>query len=233
MTLRITFLTVIATAGLAMAQSTRSAPDASPETTLFQGILLDVRKLVSAQQYEEALVRLKDAENIKPGSPIVMNARGNIYTSMKEYGRARECFKQAEILNPSSFEPRFNLTELDYVQGNYEAAAASFTKLLGAYPDLQASIRSLVHFKIIVCHLKLKKDTEAEDLVKRYAFAEESPASYFTKMAFAVHNGENAAAGALLTKAQKAFGNATIAPYLDALVEAHWVTLKRSAETKK
>jgi Tfp pilus assembly protein PilF len=233
MTRRVAFITLMAAAALAMAQSAPPVPDSSPETKLFQGVLLDVRRLASAQQYDQALVRLRDAENIKPGSPIVLNARGNIYTNMRAYEKARECYKQAETLNPGSFEPRLNLTELDYVQGNYEAAASSFTKLLAAYPDLQASVRALVQFKIVVCQLKLKKDAEAEELVKRFAFAEESPASYFTRMAFAVHNGDNAGAGALFTKSEKAFGSATIAPYLDAMVEAHWITLKRSGEGKK
>jgi Flp pilus assembly protein TadD len=231
MTLRATLLLLFMAANSAVAQT--AAPATSTENSLFQNVLLDVRKLASAHQYDEALARLNDAENIKPGSPIVQNARGSIYTSMKDYGKARECFKQAEKLSPGTFEPRFNLTELDYVQGNYEAAAASFTKLLAAYSNLQPSIRSLVQFKIIACHLKLKKVTEAEDLVRRFAFAEESPASYFTKMAFAVHYGDNAGAGALLGKAQKAFGPGAIAPYLDAMVEARWVTLQRSGETKK
>ncbi len=231
MILRATLFTLLTAATLAVAQS--APPPPSTENSLFQNVLLDVRKLATAQQYDQALARLNDAERIKPGSPIVQNARGSIYTSMKDYGKARECFKQAERLSPGMFEARFNLTELDYVQGNYEAAAASFTKLLATYSDLQPSIRSLVQFKIIACHLKLKKITEAEDLVRRFAFAEESPASYFTKMAFAVHNGDNAGAGALLGKAQKAFGAGAIAPYLDAMVEAHWVTLKRSGETKK
>src|SRR5687767_427804 len=94
MILRATLFTLLTAATLAVVQS--APPATSTENSLFQNVLLDVRKLATEQQYDQALARLNDAERIKPGSPIVQNARGSIYTSMKDYGKARECFKQAE-----------------------------------------------------------------------------------------------------------------------------------------
>jgi Tfp pilus assembly protein PilF len=226
MTLRASFLTLLAVAGLATAQSTKPAPEPSAADQKFAAVLMDVRKLASAQKYEEALQKLRDAETLNPNSALVQNVRGSIYTSMKDYEKARECFKAAVALMPGSFEFRFNLTELDYVQGNYEAAAASFTSILAAYPDLQKTVRSLVQFKIVVCRIKLNQLAEAEELVKRFAFADDSLAGYFTKASFAAHKGDNASANGWLARAQKAFNPGEVAPYVDALVEAHWITMK-------
>jgi Tfp pilus assembly protein PilF len=233
MTLRALFLTLIAVAGLATAQSTKPPPNGSPEDTKFAAALTEVQKLISTQKYEDALRKIRDAEVLKPDSPIVQLARGSVYTSMKDYEKARQCFKAADALKPGSFEPRFNLTELDYVQGNYESAAASFTAILKSFPDLQKEIRSLVQFKIVVCRIKLNDIAEADELVKKFAFAEESPASYFTQASFAAQKGDNATANQCLTKAQKAFSPREIAPYVDALVEAHWITLRTVDRTKK
>jgi tetratricopeptide (TPR) repeat protein len=230
---RALLLMLIAVAGLVTAQSTKSAPEPSPQDKKFAEALMDVRKLASAQQYEEALEKLRGAEALKPDSPIIQNARGSIYTSMKDYEKARECFKAADALKPGAFESRFNLTELEYVQGNYEAAAASFTEILTTFPNLQKEIRSLVQFKIVVCEIKLNHIVQADQLVQRFAFADESLAGLFTKASFAANKGDNATANELLAKAQKAFNPGQIAPYVDALVEAHWITIRKAEGAKK
>lgn len=233
MTLRATFLTLLAVAGLATAQSTKPPPEPSPEDKKFSAALLDVRKLASEQKYEEALEKIREAEVLKPDSPIIQNARGSVYTSMKDYERARQCFKAADALKPGTFEARFNLTELEYVQGNYESAAASFAAILASFPSLQKEVRALVQFKIVVCRIKLNQIAEAEELVKKFAFAEDSLPSYFTQASFAAQKGDNATANGLLTKAQKAFNPGEIAPYVDALVEAHWITMRKADGSKK
>lgn len=233
MTLRAPFLTLLAVAGLATAQSTKPSPEPSPEDQKFSAVLMEVQKLISTRKYEEALQKIRDAEAIKPDSPVVQLARGSIYTSMKDYEKARQCFKAADSLKPGNFESRFNLTELDYVQGKYEAASASFTAMLASYPDVQKEIRSLIQFKIVVCRIKLKEIGEAEQLVKKFAFADDSPTSYFTQMAFAAQKGDNATANERLAKASKVFKPGDMAPYVDALVEAGWITLKTVDGTKK
>ena len=187
---------------------------------------MEVRKLTAQNDQQRALEKLVEAEALKPDNPIVFNARGSVYTSMKDYAKAREAFAKAEALNPNGFEPRFNLTELDFVQGNYEDAAASFTKLLDIHGNLPLQIRSLVQFKIVVCKLKVGKLAEAEELTKTYSFKDESPASYFTKATIALQKGEQATANEWLTKAQKTFKPVEIVPYVDALVEARWIALK-------
>jgi Tfp pilus assembly protein PilF len=220
---------LLCVAGLAKAQGTTQ----SPADQKFNEALLEVRKLAAAQQHQQALDKLAEAESIKPNNAVVHNARGSVYTSMKDYGKARESFAKAEALKPGAFESRFNLTELDYVQGNYEAAAASFTALLAAQAKLPLPIRSLVQFKVLVCKLKLGKVAEAEELVKSFDFKEGTPPSFFTKALHALQKGDQAAANEWLAKAQKTFKPGEIVPYLDALVEARLITLQGSGEAKK
>jgi tetratricopeptide (TPR) repeat protein len=233
MMLRLSFLVLWLAAGWATAQNAKPSAPVSPADKKLGELLMDVRKLTSQNQLQQALERLVEAEAIKPDSPVVFNARGSVYTSMKDYAKAREAFEKAEALNPTGFEPRFNLTELDYVQGHYEQAAESFTKLLDIHATLPVAVRSLVQFKILVCKMKVGKLTEAEELLKTYAFKDESPASYFSKASIALQKGDRATANDWLAKAQKTFKQIEIIPYVDALVEARWITLGSSPASKQ
>jgi tetratricopeptide (TPR) repeat protein len=228
MMLRLTLIVLLLAAGPATAQNAPPAPPAPTADKKFMDLLMEVRKLAAQNQPQKALEKLVEAEALKPGNPVVFNARGSVYTSMKDYAKAREAFTKAEALNPNAFEARFNLTELDYVQGNYEQAAESFAKLLDIHASLPEHIRNLVQFKILVCKLKLGKLPEAEALVTTYAFKDESPVGYFTKATFALQKGDQATANEWLAKAQKNFQPGEILPYLDALVEARWIALKGS-----
>jgi Tfp pilus assembly protein PilF len=232
MPLRFHSLLVLLATGLATAQNPKKAP-VSPEEKRFGEIVLEVRRLTSARQHQQALEKLSEAEALRPNSPEVHMVRGNIYTNAKEYEKARECFVKAESLKPGAFQVRFNLAELDYVQGNYQAASDSFAKLLSTTTGPPEAIRALMQFKIIVCQIKLNKVAEAEALANTYAFKDESPASYFAKASFAIHKGDHATANEWLGKAQKAFKPDDVAPYVDALVEARWITFKPATETKK
>jgi tetratricopeptide (TPR) repeat protein len=232
MMLRLSLIFLLLAAAPAMAQNTRPAPQISATDKKFAELLMEVRRLSGQNQHQQALDKLVEAEALKPDNPVIFNARGSIYTGMKDYAKAREAFAKAETLNPNGFEPRFNLTELDFVQGNYEQAAESFTKLLDIHANLPVQIRSLVQFKILVCKMKVGKLPEAEVLMKTYAFKEESPASYFTKATVALQKGDQATANEWLTKAQRTFKPGETMPYIDSLVEARWITLKSSNAAK-
>lgn len=232
MPLRFQILFVLLATSLATAQNPKGTPG-SPEDKKFGDIIIEVRKLASARQHQQALEKLGEAEALRPNSPEVLMVRGNIYTNAKEYDKARASFLKAESLKPRAFEIRFNLAELDYVQGNYQTASDSFAKLLTATPPPPAEIRSLMQFKIVVCQIRLNKVAEAEESAKAYAFKDESPASFFTRATFAMQKGDHATANDWLTKAQTTFKPADVAPYVDALVEARLLTLKPATEVKK
>src|SRR3954469_25742908 len=91
-------LFLLAATGLAEAQTAKSAPARSAADKRFGELMSDVRSLASAQQHEQALEMLREADALKPNSPEVQTARGNVYASAKQYDKARECFMKAEAL---------------------------------------------------------------------------------------------------------------------------------------
>ena len=113
-----------------------------------------------------ALQKLDEADAISPGSALIANVRGSIYTAppLRDYAKARECFEAAEKLLPAAFEPKFNKTELLYVEHKYAEAEAAFAKLLADFLKLREEVRHLIQFKIIVCQLKQGKVAEAKKI---------------------------------------------------------------------
>jgi tetratricopeptide (TPR) repeat protein len=214
---RILLLSLIS-AGIAMAQSTQPAV---PEK--FRELIMEVQQLQSQKQYTDALEKLHQAEAILPNSPVIDNARGSIYTAMRDFDKAQEYFNKVKVQNPDSFEPKFNLTELDYVRGKYAEAEAGFSDLLKQHPKIRQEVRHLVQFKVLVCQLKQDKINEAEATMKAFTFMDDTPAYYFAKASFAFQKNLKQEAQDWLSKAGAIFKLPDNAAYLDSLMEAHWI----------
>ncbi len=205
-------------AGSVLAQTTApAAPDK------FRDLIVESQQLQSQKKYTDALEKIHQAEALQPNHPIIANARGSIYTAMRDFDKAEEFFRKAKEQNPDNFEPKFNLTELAFVRGKYAEAELSFRDLLKQHPKIRQEVRHLVQFKILVCQLKMDKVSEAEAMMKAFTFMDDTPAYYFAKAAFAFQKNQKADAQDWLTKAGTIFKLPDNAPYLDTLMEAHWV----------
>ena len=229
MHLRLVLLLLLAHAGVSLAQTEApkapAAEDAKPSPTggEFGRLIGEAQQLSFQQRFFEALDRLHQAEKLKPDHPTVHNVRGSVHTGMRDFEKARESFTKAQALNPAAFEPKFNLTELDYVTGDYAKAEAGFTKLLTEFPKLPLEVRHLTQFKVLVCQLKQQKVAEAEAGMKGFTFMDDTAAYYYAKAAFCFQKGEKGEASDWVTKAQKIFKPIENAPYLDSLMEARWI----------
>ncbi|CAN5875565.1 hypothetical protein BH11VER1_BH11VER1_32640 [soil metagenome] len=201
-----------------MAQTAAPAP---PDK--FRDLIVESQQLQSQKKYTDALEKIHLAEELQPNSPVIANARGSIYTAMRDFDKAQEFFTKANEQNPDSFEPKFNLTELDYVRGKYAAAETSFADLLIQHPKIRQEVRHLIQFKVLVCQLKQNKMSEAEATVKAFTFMDDTPAYYFAKASFAFQKNLKSEAQEWLSKAGAIFKLQNNAAYLDTLMEAHWI----------
>ena len=80
-------------------------------------LLQKVQELQAKHEYFDALQELDKAEALSPDSPVFPNVRGSIYTGMRDFDKARECFELSLKRAPEAFEPRFNLAELRVCSG--------------------------------------------------------------------------------------------------------------------
>lgn len=200
-----------------------------------KALIEEVRELQQKQQSYDALKKLDEAEAISPGTALIANVRGSVYTSppLRDYAKARECFELAEKLAPESFEPRFNKTELLYVEHKYAEAETAFKKLLVDFIKLREDVRHLVQFKIIICQLKQGNLEEAKKSSAGFTFMDDTPAYYYTKSAFAFQAADTEEAKTWITKAEKIFKPQDNAVYIDSLMEAGWLNTLRAESAAK
>lgn len=209
------------------------AQGASPSAQRFQEILREVVELHRKQQYADALARLKEAEALKVNDVLVNNIRGSTYTAMRDFPRARASFEASLKLKPDAYESKYNLVELDFVEGKYAEAEAGFANLLKAFPTLTAEPRHLAQFKLVLCQLKQNKADAAAASARSFAFPETSPAHFSTQAAFAIYKKDTAAAMDWMNKAAKTFQKGEMAPYIDSLVEAKLINVSAPGQPKQ
>ena len=198
-------------------------PVASPLAEEAQAHLVKVQQLLGGQHYFDALQELDKADKLMPDNPVLTNVRGSIYTGMKDFDKARECFEKSEKLLPGAFEPRFNLAELLYVSEKYAEADDAFSKLLKEFPRLREGVRHLTQFKVIVCRLKQNKVAETEEVMKNFTFMDDTPAYYYTKAALSYQKGDKDDAKTWVNKALRIFSRMDNSAYIDTLMEARWI----------
>lgn len=67
---------------------------------------------LSEQNYIKALIELRNAGELNPYNRNVLNDLGTAYAFLKEYGKAKNCFKEALIISPRFDDPALNLADI-------------------------------------------------------------------------------------------------------------------------
>ena len=196
-------------------------------------LLDEVRQLHAKQLFYEALSKLTEVEVMVPDNPVLINVRGSIYTSLRDFAHARECFERAEKIVPDAIEPKFNKVELFFAEMKYPEAEVAFQKLIADFPRLREDLRHLALFKILICQLKQEKVADAEKTAKAFTFMDDTPAFYYSKAAMAFQKNDKEEGQNWMNKAANIFRADKNAFYIDSLMEARWVQSLRVPETEK
>lgn len=186
-------------------------------------LLGDAARFVQGIRLQEALSKLWEAEQIAPNIFQIHNLRGAAYTKMRDFEKARASFEKAIALVPNAFHARFNLTEIDYVTGNYETAETEFVKLLEAFPKTDVATRRLIEYKIVICKLKQGDSDGAKKMIGAYSYLDDTPIYYVANAAVAFSKEDRDDAESWITSARKIYPAAQMEIFLDALIEAGWI----------
>ncbi len=178
------------------------------------------------QRYTEALEKLDAAEKLAPQIADIYALRGDIYLAprRRDFALALPQFEKAAELEPQSPLPKFNLAEYYFVKHEFDTALKAFTKLAADFPKLPMVIRHLVHYKRMLCELKLGHRATAEQIVaESFTFMDDTPAYYFSKSALAFELGDKAKANEWIQRGVAVFKGPNCEPYYDAFKELRWV----------
>lgn len=185
-----------------------------PGQTLVEKALADFEKL----KYDDALVKLREAEKETPGDPFILNLLGAACTKKKDYATAKEYFDKALAANPEFFPAQFNLGELLFLQKQYPQALGFFTTMLRSAPG-----NELLQFKVVLSLLMTGQEEDARKLASRMKFPGEGPAWYYAHAAVEHKEGHKAKASEYLSGAKTFFPD-NISLYNETFEDLGWPT---------
>lgn len=189
-------------------------------------LLTEAREHRVKFQLTDALTKLDEAEKLAPNLADIYALRGDIYLipRRRDFDLALPQFQKAVELEPQSPLPKFNLAEFYFVKHDFKTALDMFTKLATDYPKLPMVIRHLVHYKRLLCELKLAHRPVAEQIIAdNFTFMDDTPAYYFSKAALSFDLGDVAKAQEWVKRGVAAFKGPACEPYYDAFKELRWV----------
>ncbi len=185
--------------------------------------LMEAATLLNSIRVQESLEKIIEAENMVSDFGPLYNLKGAAYTKIRDFDKAQSAFERAVALNPKTVMTKFNLIEMYFVKKNYPLADKEFSKFLTTNKDLPKETKALVKYKLLICNLKQKKESTAEEILKDFDYLDDHPAFYFSNAAIHFNNGETLKANSWLTAASKIYKPAINEIYNDSLIEAGWM----------
>jgi Flp pilus assembly protein TadD len=88
-----------------------------------------------ARQFREAIATFTRGLAIEPDNALLLRWRGHRYLSVREFDRASADLTRGSALDPAIYGNWYHLGVVQFVRGDFSAAAASFAKAQPIAPD--------------------------------------------------------------------------------------------------
>src|SRR6186713_2646318 len=114
-------------------KSARAALDADPKNI---ARIIDLGVAQSgARQFREAIATFTRGLEIEPNNALLLRWRGHRYLSVREFDRALSDLTRGAGIDPTIYGIWYHLGIVQYVRGEFAAAAASFARAQPIAPD--------------------------------------------------------------------------------------------------
>ena len=178
---------------------------------------------VARDRLADAFRELDAAEALAPELYSVWNLRGAAWVRLKDVAKARAAFTKANQMSPGSWDVRFNLAELLFVEHQFAKARTTFAGILEDHPRIPSTQYDLISFKIFLCLIREGNKEVAAKVEKRFEYLDDTPAFYYAKAARAYEMNDKIEASSWIASAGRIFTPAQNQVYLDSLIELGWV----------
>jgi len=205
-------------------QDLRNLPDEQKKQ--YQELFNRCDQLFKQRRIFECLETLYKLDQIYDGNPASQNLAGACYVEFRNFDKARLAFEKTLSSQPTNFNVRFNLAEIEFVSHNWAEALELFEVLDqdSSGKSRHANMNPLIKFKMILCMLKTDKVDEAQKIIDNTTFLDDSPLHYFGTAAMCFHQEKGGEAESWLARCRQIFRNqGLIAPWQDTLVEFGYI----------
>lgn len=160
-----------------------------------------INRLYEAGKYEEALELLNKCQGEEAQDVNILNMRGVVLGKLGKYDEAQKILQRLLEENPSFHPAVYNLGDLLFAKGDYEASLRFFETAYRNDPN-----NELVRFRLFLNFLVLGREREAAGVVAGMIPAGGTPAWYFVRAALAQKRGETGQRNRDLALAREIYG---------------------------
>ncbi|MGJ8677882.1 MAG: tetratricopeptide repeat protein [Akkermansiaceae bacterium] len=197
-----------------------------PEETRkeFEEGLIKTQNLIKQKRTIDALQKTFDLENIYPNHPAVLHSRAACYVELRAFDKAKAIYTQLIETFPGNLSVLFNISELEFVSKNWQAAHDQFSNIVESQEDGDNQLVQLSKFKIFLCKLKLGNIEEAAKMQEEFTKWDNTPFYYFAKAAIFYNDNNSREAEKTLKNCYFVWNNSPIlAPWKDTMMEAGYI----------
>ena len=191
----------------------------------YLGHLQQSQTLFNQRRIFECLAEIHEAHLIYDKNPVTLNIQGSCYVEFRDFEKASRCFKKSLAQDTRNLNVRFNIAEVAFVMKKYGEAKELFSSLAKKLSDSanHDSVRDIIQFKILLCHIKTDEEAKAKAMLEKSDFLDDSPFFYYGKAAIA-HSEDNAKeANQWVQRAARIFQPTEIQIWQDSLIEVGYV----------
>jgi len=136
-------------------------------------------KRMNANDPDGAMNDLTQALKLNPNNTLAHVLRGSLYTQKKEWPQAEEDLKTASQIDPTNVVLEFNVSEIKFIQKEYDAARPGFAKL-----DKNPDMGDYASYKVFLCDLFGGHEAAAKKELDAFNEAMDSPSYEFGNAAW-------------------------------------------------
>ncbi len=178
----------------------------------------EVIRIFRTRDWPLTLEALDRADKIHPPSPVTLNTRGAIAIEQKKFEEGARYCQEALKLDPKFYPARFNLAEIQLVQGHYAEARKMFEKFVR-----ENSKDELARFRVFLTFLLEKNYDDARRAIDLIPFPGDTPAYYYANASWDFAHDRPEEAKKWIGRADWTFGAEKGATFADSIYELGWM----------
>ncbi len=171
-----------------------------------------------SRDWPRTRVALDKADAILPPTPLTLNTRGAVFIEEKDFEKGAQYCQEALKIDPKFYPARFNLAEIQLVQGRYAEARKMFEKFVRENPKDE-----LARFRVFLTFLLEKNYDDARRAIDQIPFPGDTPAYYYANASWEFAHDSPEEAKKWLGRANWTFGPEKSALFADSLYEIGWI----------
>jgi tetratricopeptide (TPR) repeat protein len=195
---------------------------ASPDDQL----LTEAEKLCDGGNLAEALDKVAEVLKADPKNVNGYLICGQIYSQMKKWPEAKEAFQAILAFNANSAPAQFNLSELQFMQKQYDAARPGFQAL-----EKNSDLGDFASYKVFLCDLMGGHEDQARKDLDAFNANGSDASYYFSNAAWDLYHNEPRDALVWLREAQQIFYPIKLQRYASSLRDLGYLPLPVSLKS--